>query len=176
MKILYPIIAALLGLVSFTTVGCTAGVSQQQYDELADDLGEAQSQIQSLESRIAVMTDDLSECEEQIESLESDLVEAESELSDKTEQIEATNDKIERAKSKIEHFNSIFVPAAAGELDYMSESEIMNFFLDMVDVVNNTGDPLLEAKFQAIIDQDFSEDAMLDYFLYLLESIPEDLE
>lgn len=54
-------------------VGCAAGVSEEEYDEVKSDLDAAQSQIQSLQS-------DLDAAESQIETLQSDFEAAQAEL------------------------------------------------------------------------------------------------
>jgi len=80
-----------------------------------------------------------------------------------------------QGKVRIEILNALFIPAITGELDRMTEAEAMNYFLEWRDKVKTVGDPTLTAKFQAVMDAG-SDEATMDLFVYLLESIPEALE
>jgi len=88
----------------------------------------------------------------------------------------AAEEKLEQGKTRIEILNAIFIPAITGELDRMTESEAVNYFLGWRDKINAVGDPTLTAKFETLIDSEFSDQAFTSFFIYLLESIPEALE
>ncbi|GAI81809.1 unnamed protein product, partial [marine sediment metagenome] len=111
---------------------------------------------------------DLTAAQAEIQSLQSDLSAKESDL-------EAAKGKLEQGKVRIEILNAIFIPAITGELDRMTEAEAMNYFLEWRDKVKAVEDPTLTVKFQAVIDTG-SDEATMDLFVYLLESIPEALE
>jgi len=141
------VISIALVLMLFLLPSCAAGVPQEEYDRVSSDLTAAQAEIQSLQS----------------------------DLSAKESELEAAEEKLEQGKARIEILNAIFIPAITGELDRMTEAEAMNYFLEWRDKVKAVGDPTLTAKFQAIIDTG-SDEATMDLFVYLLESIPEALE
>jgi len=88
----------------------------------------------------------------------------------------AAEEQLEQGKTRIEILNAIFIPAITGELDRMTESEAVNYFLGWRDKINAVGDPTLTAKFETLIDSEFSDQAFTSFFIYLLESIPEALE
>ena len=141
------LIGMALILMLFLLPSC-AGVSQEEYDQLSSDLAAAQTQIQSLQD----------------------------ELSAKESELEAADGKLEEGKARVEILNAVFIPAITGELDEMTETEAVNYFLEWRDKVNAIGDPALTAKFEALIDSGFSDEAFTSFFVYLLESIPEVLE
>ena len=141
------VISIALVLMLFVLPSCAAGVPQEEYDRVSTDLAAVQAQIQSLQS----------------------------DLSAKGSELKAAEEKLEQGKVRIEILNAFFIPAITGELDRMTEAEAMNYFLEWRDKVKTVGDPTLTAKFQAIMDAG-SDEATMDLFVYLLESIPEALE
>ena len=141
------VISIALVLMLFVLPSCAAGVPQEEYDRVSTDLAAVQAQIQSLQS----------------------------DLSAKESELEAAEEKLEQGKVRIEILNALFIPAITGELDRMTEAEAMNYFLEWRDKVKTVGDPTLTAKFQAVMDAG-SDEATMDLFVYLLESIPEALE
>jgi len=141
------VISIALVLMLFVLPSCAAGVPQEEYDRVSTDLAAVQAQIQSLQS----------------------------DLSAKGSELKAAEEKLEQGKVRIEILNAFFIPAITGELDRMAEAEAMNYFLEWRDKVKTVGDPTLTAKFQAVMDAG-SDEATLDLFVYLLESIPEALE
>jgi len=149
---------ALIPILLFIT---SCGVAQEEYDRVSSDLAAAQTQIQSLEG-------DLTAAQTQAQSLQDELSAKESEL-------EVAKEKLEQGKARIEILNAIFIPAITGELDRMTEAESMSYFFEWRDKVKAIGDPTLTAKFEAMIET-FSDQALMSFFIYLLESIPKALE
>ena len=149
------LIGMVLVLVLFLIPSCAAGVPQEEHDKLVSDLAAVQTQIQSLQS---------------------DLAAKETELSTKESELETTREKLEQGKARIEILNAVFIPAITGELDRMTEAEAVNYFFEWRDKIKDVGDPALTAKFQALIDSGFSDEALNAFFIYLLESIPTALE
>jgi len=131
----------------FLLPSCAAGVPQEEYDRVSSDLAAGQAQIQSLQG----------------------------ELSAKESELEAAEEKLEQGKARIEILNAIFLPAITGELDRMTEMEVFNFFLEWRDKIKDVGDTALTAKFEAMM-QTFSYEAVLSFFVYLLESTADTLE
>jgi hypothetical protein len=134
---------------------CASGVPQEEYERVSNELIAAQTQTWSLQ-------DELTTAQTQIQSLQD-------ELSAKESQLEATQEKLEQGKARIEILNAIFIPAMTGELDAMTEAEAINFFFEWRDTVKAIEDPVLTAKFEAMIET-FSDEALLSFFVYLLES------
>ncbi len=64
-----------------------------------------------------------------------------------------------------------------GEIDRMTTSEGLNWFLEWYDEIQATGDNTLVEKFQIFMDIDsFSDQAFEDFFRSLLESTNKILE
>ncbi|KQC13409.1 MAG: hypothetical protein APR63_08765 [Desulfuromonas sp. SDB] len=80
------------------------------------------------------------------------------------------------AKAKADMITGLFVPAITGELDNMSESQSVQMFLEWSDKIEQSEDPELKIKFQELMNTQFSDQAMMDFFIYLFESLPEDLD
>jgi len=142
------VISIALVLMLFLLSSCAAGVPQEEHDRVSSDLAAAETQIQSLQD----------------------------ELSAKESDLEATEEKLEQGKVRIEILSAIFIPAITGELDRMTESEAVSYFLGWRDKIKTVGDSTLTAKFETLIDSEFSDQVFTSFFIYLLESIPEALE
>ena len=125
----------------------SCGVPQEEYDKVSSDLAAAQTQIQSLQS----------------------------ELSEKEGELEAAQEKLAQGRARIEILNAIFIPAMTGELDRMAEMEAINLFLEWRDKIIDVEDPALTTKFEATIEA-FSDEVLLSFFIYLLESTADALE
>ena len=136
-----------LALIPILLFITSCGVAQEEYDRVSSDLAAAQTQAQSLQD----------------------------ELSAKESELEVAKEKLEQGKARIEILNAIFIPAITGELDRMTEAESMSYFFEWRDKVKAIGDPTLTAKFEAMIET-FSDQALMSFFIYLLESIPKALE
>jgi septal ring factor EnvC (AmiA/AmiB activator) len=136
-------------------VSCGSGISQEKYDKVNSDLTNALVQVQKLQGDIASV-------QAQTQKLQNDLT--------------ATQDKMKLTKSKIEIINAILLPALKGELDNMTQTQMLNLFLGWRDKVTAMGDATLTAKFQAIIDSNGGSAETLAFFLYLFESLPKTLE
>lgn len=169
MKAKHHVIGIMLLLVPLILATCTAGVSQEEYDKVKSELATAQAQVEGLES-------DLSTAQDQIETLESEYEDVQNDLRDSQDKVESLEEKIKQAKAKAEVLNGLFVPALTGELDQMTEEEAMSYFLEWRDTIEATGDPEMKEKFQGLIDSGFADNEMMDFFLYLFESIPDTLE
>jgi outer membrane murein-binding lipoprotein Lpp len=106
---------------------------------------------------------------EEYDRAKSDLAAAQAQLTTKTSELDSANNKLAQGTDRIEIINAILIPAMTGEMDNMTESESIHFFLDFRDKINAIGDVTLTAKFEALID-DYSSDAISAFFVYLLES------
>ncbi len=84
--------------------------------------------------------------------------------------------KMARAKALAEVVSGLFVPALTGELEQISENESMRYFLEWRDKVEASGDPLVQDKFETLIESRFPDEQMRDFFLYLFEVLLERLE
>ncbi len=146
------VIGMALVLVLFLMTSC--GVPQEDYDKVSSDLATAQTEIQSLQA---------------------DLSAKDTELSAKESELESIKGKLEQGKARIEILNAIFIPAITGELEGMTDAESAVSFLEWRDKIMDVEDPKLTAKFEAIIET-FSDEALLSFFVYLLESTADALE
>jgi len=147
-KSLIGVVFLSIVLISLIAVSCVATVSQEEYDKVKAELVAAQAQVETLQS-------DLKAAQSRIELLEQ---------------------KVVRAKAQAEIISGLFVPALTGEFNEMTTSESTHFFLEWRDQVEASGDTLLKDKFQALIDAEFADEGMMDFFLYLFENLPKTLE
>jgi outer membrane murein-binding lipoprotein Lpp len=144
------IICFLLGLVLILplAVSCSAGVSQDKYDKAASDLAAAKMQLAKIQA----------------------------DMTAKDQAVQTAADKLTKAKLEIDILSSILLPAMSGELGGMTDNEAADFFLSMRDKVNTVGDAQLTAKLDAIINASNSENATMEFFIYLFHDISKTLQ
>ncbi len=118
----------------------------------------------------------LNDTKAELASTEAELANTEAELTDTEAELTEIDETLEEAKARWEIIEGIFVPALTGELDEMTETEAVDWFLEWRDQIQAIGDPVLEAQFQAFIDSNFSDAAFESFFTYLFESMAEALE
>ena len=145
------VVLSLILILLFVTA---CGIPREEYDKLSSDFAAVQAQIQALQGELSTK---------------------ETELSAKKSELEATKEKLGQGKARIEILNAIFIPAMTGELDRMTEGESVAFFFEWRDKVIAVGDPTLTAKFESMIET-FSDEALLSFFVYLLDSTADALE
>ena len=155
MKNKYIILGLALILMLPLLVSCGSGISQEQYDQVNNNLTATLAEVQTLQS-------DFSAAQAHIKQLQDDLA--------------TSQQQTEAAKIKIEIINAIFLPALKGELESFSDAQAMNLFLGWRDQIMDIGDASLTAKFQAMIDSNDGDAETLAFFVYLFESLPKTLE
>lgn len=128
------LVGAMLLLVSLLVVGC--GIPQEEHDAVVAELDSAQAQVASLQS-------DLTEAESQIESLESDLAAAESDYDTLTE-------KVAKVKVYVEIIEKYVLTPY---FDMTTEQ-----FVDLMSLVDETGDAEVQETLMAYIDSGSEED------------------
>jgi cell division protein FtsB len=160
MKKAILVVVVLLPML-FLLSSCTAGVSQEEYDSLANDLTTAQAEYDSL-------ANDLTTAQAEYDSLANDLTTAQA-------QIQSLQGQLEQGKARVEILNDIFIPAITGELFGLTEAESIAYFLEWRDNIIAIGDPELTSKFETMIET-FSDQALTSFFVYLLESTSDTLE
>jgi len=84
--------------------------------------------------------------------------------------------KIDEGKARVEILNALLLPFLRGEGAAMTEMQSLNLFLDFRDKIKALGDPVLSAKFEAILADPDTEQASRSFYLYLLESITKTLK
>jgi len=149
---------------------------QSDYEEVTGKLKAAQDQIKTLQKDYDKASSELKAVQSQIESLQGDYDQVKEELKAAQDQIETLQQKMKRAKAQAEIVGGIFIPAMTGELDQMTDAEVARWFLGWLDNIEAVEDPVMEKKLQALIESEFGDKEMIDFFIYLLESIPKTLE
>ena len=149
------LISGIVILTIFPLLLSGCGVSQEVHDAVVAERDAAKTEVQLLQS-------DLAEAQAQIQSLQGE--------------VQAAKEHILLARTNAEIVNSIFIPAVTGELDEISETEIMSLILEWNDKIETTEDPQMMTMFEALLDSKFGDEEMLDFFVYVLERIPEILE
>ena len=117
----------------------------------------------------------LASTEAELVSAETELVSTEAELVSTEAELTDTNETLEDARARMEILAGIFLPVITGELDQMTEAEIINWFVEWRDQILAIGDPILEAKFQAAVDS-LHEADLMSFFVYLFDSMAEVLD
>ena len=97
------------------------------------------------------------------------------ELLAKETKLEDAREKLKNGKARVEILNAVFIPAMTGELDGMTDAESVAYFLKWRDKIMDVGDATLTVKFELMIET-FSDEALLPFFVYLLESTADGLE
>ena len=83
-----------------------------------------------------------------------------------------------QAKALVELLNTIFIPSLTGELFTLTEAEAVKLLLEWNEKIQATEDPMVEEKFNAVLDASgpAAEEAVMDFFIYILESVTKILE
>ncbi|OGO31537.1 MAG: hypothetical protein A2Z29_10695 [Chloroflexi bacterium RBG_16_56_11] len=146
-----------LALISILLLAasCGGGVSQDEYDKVSADLTAARAENQNLQTQLSTKTAELAAKDSELETLKKNSA---------------------RARAEMEVLNSIFIPAMTGELSDFTGAEAFNLFLGLLDKVKAIGDAGLTDSFQAIMSSETADQAVLDFFVYLLQDILKSLE
>lgn len=162
-------LAGLLLLVPGLLGGC--GVAQEQYDAVAAELDKAQQVVQSARADMdsaraeaLELTAGLGEAEAELESVRSELTAIQSSM-------EAQEKIIANARTFTEVVSMIFVPALTGE----SVDEVELLF-QWGQAIKDTGDAELQRLFDAVVDSDAGDRELMDFFIYIFETLPKMLE
>ena len=115
---------------------------------------------------------DLSVAQSNVEGLQSDLEAAQS-------QSEVLQERMGRAKALMELINTIFIPSMTGEISTLTDAESVKLLFEWNEKIQATEDPTVEEQFNAFLDASSpvaEDEALMDFFLYIFENIPEILE
>ena len=156
--------------------------AQLQIQELQTDLDQSENQTKTLESNLADNISalsstkaDLSDKEAQISKIETELADVRTQVTSLQSDNEDIKAKLKDGLARVEVLNDVLIPSFNGEMQGMTQAELANYFLQWRDKVIAIGDAELTSKFQAIIDTNGSDAASMEFFIYLLESVPEAL-
>ena len=128
------LVGGILLLVSLLLVGC--GIPREDYDAVVAERDSAQTELQSVKAELTASRASVSE-------LTSSLGKA-------TAELQAAKECMSSAKSRAEIVNAFFVPVMTGELEQMSDSKAIDYFLGFRNKVESSEDPLLLDKFDAL--------------------------
>lgn len=107
------------------------------------------------------------------DSVQSELQSVRSELSAVQLTIEAQEQAMAQAKTAAEIINALFIPVLKGEESLIDPFE---FLFEWSDKVKAAEDAELQRLFNAVMDSEAGDQELMDFFLYLFESIPKTLE
>lgn len=169
MKKKYFLVGFVLLSVLFLLAGC--GVAQEQYDTVAAELDKAQkvvqsarAELESAQARVSELTDSQGRAEAELETVRSELSAIQS-------TVETQEKIIANAKTFTEVISILFVPALTGE----SVNEVELLF-QWRQAIKDTGDAELQRLFDAVVDSDAADRELMDFFIYIFETLPEMLE
>jgi len=133
-------------LVLLFTISC-GGVSKEAYDKTAGDLAVKVAQLDALNTKYEQVNGDFA----------------------------SANACLNHVKGELEIFNAIFIPAMTGDLENTSREEKEIVINELEANIRAMDDPVLSRKYN---DMKYSGDdqAMVEFFLYLLEDMQRTLE
>lgn len=158
----------LLGLL---IAGCQASVPQEEHDRVLADLTAAEAEVQRLESELAAAQDELGEAQGQINDLQQELDALQNQGTDAELLLRELQVKAEDAVLAAEILD-VLVKAALGAED-LTDEEAIQLFVELSGKVEQTDDPILQQKFQAVLLSFGGEQEAIDLVQYLIEVIGE---
>ena len=166
------LIAGML-LALLLIVGCQATVPQEEYDQLAAELATAENEIGNLEAEVSDTQDQVTEAQAQVEELQEELDTLRNQGTDAEQELRELQEKAGRAVLSAEILDAI-VNAALGAED-LTEEDAISVFLELSGKVDESGDPVLQEKFQAVMLSFGGEQEAIELIQYLIQMIA-DLE
>lgn len=187
-------------LVPWLLVGC--GVAQEQYDAVMADLGKAQQELQSVKDELQTtqakvseltsslekaetklettqteldttkaknseMTSNLEKTQTELDATQAELLSAKSHLSAAQSTIETQEQTMTKAQTFAEVLSIIFVPAMTGEP--VNEFELL---IRWIGKIKATEDAEFQRLFDAVIDSEGGESELIDFLVYVFETLP----
>ena len=144
------LVGAILLSVSVLMLGC--GIPKEDYDAVVAERDSAQAELQSVQSELQSVSSELSAAQLTIQSQEQAMA---------------------KAKISAEIISAFFIPIVKGE---EALADPMKVIFEWGNQVEASGDAVLKDKFDALIESEVGDEELEDFFIYLLESIPETLE
>ena len=167
---------AALALVTLLVVGCQPRVPQEEYDLVVADLATAEAEIARLEGQLneaenktAEVEGQLAEAQAQIDNLQQELDEFRSLETDAERELRELREKADRAVLAAEILD-VIVRAVLGA-EEISDEEAVQLFLDLSGRVEESGDPVLQEKFQAVLLSFGGQEEGIELVQYLIEMI-----
>lgn len=167
---------AALVLAVMLVAGCKPTVPQEEYDLVVADLASAEAEITRLagqldeaEDKTAEVEGQLAEAQAQIEDLQQELDELQNQETDADRELRELRDKADRAVLAAEILD-VIVRATLGA-DEIADEEAVQLFLELSGRVEESGDPVLQEKFQAVLLSFGGQEEGIDLVQYLIETI-----
>ncbi len=158
-------------LLALLIAGCQASVPQEEHDLVLADLTAAEAEVQRLESELAAAQNELGEAQGQINDLQQELDTLQNQGTDAELQLRELQVKAEDAVLAAEILD-VLVKAALGAED-LTDEEAIQLFVELSGKVEQTDDPVLQQKFQAVLLSFGGEQEALELVQYLIEVIGE---
>ena len=168
----------LFGFVALLVAGCQATVPQEEYDLVVADLAAAEEEITQLEGELveaeaqsAEAQAQAEEAQAQIEDLQQELADLQGQETDAEAELRELQDKSERAVLAAEILDVIVIAALGAE--NVADEEVIQLFLELSGRVEESGDQLLQEKFQAVLLSFGGQEEGIELIQYLIEMITE---
>jgi chromosome segregation ATPase len=169
---------AALALVALLLVGCKPTVPQEEYDLVVAELATAEAEIARLEGQVSEAEDktaevegQLAEAQAQINDLQQELDDFQSQETDAESELRELREKADRAVLAADILD-VIVRAVLGA-EEISEEEAVQLFLELSSRVEESGDPVLQEKFQAVLLSFGGQEEGIDLVQYLIEMVAE---
>ena len=144
---------------------------QSDLEAAQNDASEAAAQLEALQSDLETAQNEASDAVTNMETLQTDLETAQNAASDAETEVQALQDKIQSAAVAADILQLFFTIALSGE--ELTDEEGVTIFLDLNEKIEASGDEVLEQKFEEAILGGSGDEAMFDFFLYVIEIIAE---
>ena len=167
-----------LVLATLLVVGCKPTVPQEEYDLVVADLATAETEIARLEGQLneaenktAEVEGQLGEAQTQIDDLQQELDELQNQETGTDRELRELREKADRAVLSAEVLD-VIVRAVLGAED-LTQEEAIQLFLELSGRVEESGDPVLQEKFQAVLLSFGGQEEGIDLVQYLIGTIAE---
>lgn len=151
--------------------GCQATVPQEEYDQVVADLAASQAEVTRLEGEMTALQGELEDAQSQIDSLQQELDDLQSQGTDAELQLRDLQERADKAVLAGEILD-VLVRAALGA-ETLTDEEAIQLFLDLSSKVEDSGDPELQQKFQAVVLSFGGEQEAIELIQYLIQVISE---
>ncbi len=142
--------------LAIAITGCAATVPQEDYDQVVSDLDDVRATQDSTQSQIA--------------DLEAQLAEAQAQASSSDQELVALQEKVDKAVISAEIVD-VFLKVGLGSGGDLSEIDAITIFQDLSSRVEDSGDEVLQEKFQAVLLSFGGQQETLELVEYMLGTI-----
>lgn len=159
MRKIWFLAGTILLSLSLLLGGC--GVSQELYDTAVTNFDIVQQEMLTAQT-------ELESLQKLYDDSQADIKSIQGEHNVALSTIETMEQSIAKARLEAEIIGALFVPALKDELEATNPFVVL---FDWKDNVKATDDPVLQAKFDAVLATEGADEELTDFFVYLFEDM-----